>query len=468
MRKRSLELAAVSLVFAVAAGCSGDDDEAEPGDTTSTPSGTGTAGTTASSSDGTGVANPDLDGTEVSVFGPESSDEEAGAMQDALDIFAEEHGMTITYLGTRDFEEQINSQVTSGNPPDIAIFPQPGKVRDFAASDDLVPVPDDVLTSVRENWDDDWLGFWQSDDGTQYGVPLKSDLKSLMWYSPAAFEAGGYTVPETLDELSALTDEMIANGDTPLCVGIEDGPATGWPFTDWTEELILRNEGIDYYNGWVAHETPFNDPPVVQAMSQVTELWTKPDAVYAAGGTIASTPMGDNAGALVGGECMMHRQANFFAAFFPEGTEFGDAPGAIDTFYFPSNGEDQPVLVGGISATAFRDAPEVWAVMEYFGSAEYADNRQVAQLRRKDGEPGSDVISGFLSANKGADPDNYSELEQGFLSVLAEGDPAGFDGSDQMPGEVGSGTFWSEATALVNDQTDPEGAADVIEESWPT
>lgn len=127
MRKRSLELAAVSLVFAVAAGCSGDDDEAEPGDTTSSPSGSGTAGTTASASDGTGVANPDLDGTEVSVFGPESSDEEAGAMQDALDIFAEEHRMTITYLGTRDFEEQINSQVTSGNPPDIAIFPQPGR-----------------------------------------------------------------------------------------------------------------------------------------------------------------------------------------------------------------------------------------------------------------------------------------------------------------------------------------------------
>ncbi|MEJ7720764.1 MAG: hypothetical protein WKF58_10090 [Ilumatobacteraceae bacterium] len=169
------------------------------------------------------------------------------------------------------------------------------------------------------------------------------------------------------------------------------------------------------------------------------------------------------------GECMMHRQANFFASFFPEGTAFGDGEGEIDTFYFPgASAEESPVLVAGTSAAAFRDAPEVWAVMEYYGSSEYADNRQVAQLARKGGEPGGDVISGYLSANLNANQDNYSPLEQGFLEVLATGDPAGFDASDQMPGEVGSGTFWREATALVNGETDPQAAADAIEDSWPT
>ncbi|CAN5776246.1 ABC transporter substrate-binding protein [soil metagenome] len=477
MNKRWPKLAAVPLAFTLAAAACGTDDDASPatggtGDTESTAGGTGdtesTAGGTATTaSTGTTGGNADLEGTKVTVFGPESSEEEGGAMQDALDAFAEKNGMTITYVGTRDFEEQINSQVTGGNPPDIAIFPQPGKVRDFAESGDLFPLPDDVLASVSENWDENWLGFWQAEDGTQYGVPNKSDLKSLVWYSPAAFEQQGYAVPETLDDFYALSDEMVANGDTPLCVGIEDGPASGWPFTDWTEELILRNEGIEYYDQWVAHEVPFNDPPVVDAMKTISDLWAKPDTVYAAGGTIASTPMGENGQALVDGKCMMHRQANFFAAFFPEGTEFGDAEGAIDTFYFPSN-EGAPVLVAGTAAAAFRDAPEVWAVMEYYGSVEYADVRQTAQLARKGGEPGSDIISGFLSANESANPENYSALEQGFLEVLATGDPAGFDGSDQMPGEVGSGTFWSEATKLVSGGTDAQAAADAIEDSWPT
>ena len=93
-------------------------------------------------------------------------------------------------------------------------------------------------------------------------------------------------------------------------------------------------------------------------------------------------------------------------------------------------------------------------------SPEYANNRQVGPARPQGRRAGGDVISGFLSAATGADPAKYSPLEQGFLEVLATGDPAGFDGSDQMPGEVGSGTFWREATALVNGDTDAAAAAD--------
>jgi alpha-glucoside transport system substrate-binding protein len=160
---------------------------------------------------------------------------------------------------------------------------------------------------------------------------------------------------------------------------------------------------------------------------------------------------------------MMHRQASFFASFFPEGTEYGDGEGQVSTFYFPSSGPDQPVLVAGTVPGAFRDAPEVWAVMQYSGSPEYANARQAAQTELAGGAG----ASGFLSANLNADQSLYSPLEQGFIEVLATGSPAGFDASDQMPGEVGSGTFWSEATSLINGEVDAQEAADAIEESWP-
>jgi alpha-glucoside transport system substrate-binding protein len=474
MMKRSLALAAIA-VASLAAACGSDDDAAteQTGDTAAAvgdsvqPAATSTAEGTASDDSGGGSAGQtDLAGTTVTVSGAESSDVEAGSMQDALDVFAEENGMTINYVGGRDFEEQIGSQVAGGNPPDIGIFAQPGKVRDFAAEEAIFPLPDDVDAATSTNWGADWLEFWQNDD-VQYGVPVKSGLKSLVWYSPAAFAEKGYEVPPTLDDFFALTEEMIANGDTPLCVGIESGPATGWPFTDWVEDMILRNEGIDYYNQWVAHEVPFNDPPVVEAMAQVADLWSQDGAVYASGGSIAATPFGEGGQGLVDGSCMMHRQGDFFASFFPEGTQFGDAAGAFDTFYFPSN-EGTPVLVSGNAAVAFRDAPEIWAVMKYYGSPEFADNRQAAQLARLGAEPGGNVLSGYMSANINANPDNYSPLEQGFLEVLATGEPAGFDGSDQMPGEVGAGSFWQEATALVNGAKDAQAAADAIEASWPS
>ena len=102
-------------------------------------------------------------------------------------------------------------------------------------------------------------------------------------------------------------DEMIANGDTPLCVGIESQSATGWPFTDWVEEMILREQGVDYYNQWVAHEVPFNDQPVVDTFNEVANpdgsgIWTTEGAVFAAGGSIAATAFGDNGEPLVNGE----------------------------------------------------------------------------------------------------------------------------------------------------------------------
>ena len=136
---------------------------------------------------------------------------------------------------------------------------------------------------MTENWDDSYLAF-SNVDGTQYGVPFKSDLKSLVWYVPSVWEEKGYDGPRDPRPSSRRSmDEMIANGDTPLCVGIESGAATGWPFTDWVEELILREQGIDYYNQWVAHEVPFNDQPVVDTFNEVAGpdgMWTKNGAVF--------------------------------------------------------------------------------------------------------------------------------------------------------------------------------------------
>lgn len=404
----------------------------------------------------------DLSGTEVTLFGPESSDEEAGAFQDAVNVFAEENGMTVTYTGARDFSDQINAQAAGGNPPDIAIFPQPGKLADFADEGFILPLPDSVVAEIDENWSESWKNFGNV-DGTQYGVPNKSDLKSIVWYNVAAFEEGGYEIPQTWDELLDLTDQMIADGETPWCVGIESGPATGWPLTDWVEDLMLRFHGADVYDEWVDHDIPFNDDRVVEVMGAVGELWNTEGAVYAAGGSIAATPFGDNGQPLADGTCLMHRQASFFAAFMPEGTEFGpDAD--VDTFYFPAVDPDNtPTLVAGTLAGAFRDAPEVWAVMEYLASAEYANERQAAQQTRKGGS-----LSGYLSANLNQDLSNYLPLEQGWIEILQTGDPARFDGSDLMPAAVGSGEFWTAGTSFVTGELSAEEAAAQIEEAWPT
>src|SRR5262245_24388858 len=442
MRKRWLKLAAAPIALAFLAAACGSDNNGGASETTAAGGATTAAGgatTAAPACTGETTTLPETPGKggagKVTVFGVEDSENEAGAMADALKEFGDANGIDITYVGRRDFEQQINAQVLADNPPDIGAFPQPGKLLQFAQDGKVLQVPDDVVAAAKKGWADSYLAFTNMED-TQYGVPFKSDLKSLVWYVPSVWKEKGYEVPKTLTEFKALVDKMNANGDTPLCVGIESGPATGWPFTDWVEELVLREQGIDFYNQWVSHKIPFDDPKVVDAFNEVAGpdgYWTKDGNVFASGGSIAATAFGDNGAPLVEGKCMMHRQASFFSAFFPDGTKFGEGPNEVSTFYFPAD-EGHPVLVGGISAGAFRDAPEVWKVMTYLSSPEFANARQKAQSTRVGGG-----LSGFLTGNTNADKTMWQPLEQSFLDTLQTADPAAFDASDQMPAEVGSG-----------------------------
>ena len=483
MRTGWLKLAAIPIASVFLAAACGSDNSSKGATATTAAAGTTTAAaatttaagttttagstTTAAAAAGATTTLPPTPGKggagKVTVFGVEDSENEAGAMQDALTEFGKANGIDITYVGRRDFEQQINAQVLAGNPPDIGAFPQPGKLKQFAADGKLQKVPDNVVSAVKNGWADSYLAFTNV-DGTQYGVPFKSDLKSLVWYVPSVWKEKGYEVPTTLAEFNTLVDKMKANGDTPLCVGIESGSATGWPFTDWVEELVLRQKGIDYYNQWVDHKVPFNDQPIVDTFNQVAGpngYWQKGN-VFSSGGSIAATAFGDNGAPLVEGKCMMHRQASFFSAFFPKGTQFGEGPGQVSTFYFPAD-NGKPVLVGGISAGAFRDSPEVWKVMEYLGSADFANARQAAQSKRVGGG-----LSGFLTGNTKADITKWAALEQGFIKLLQTANPAAFDASDQMPAEVGSGTFWTEGTSFVNGDEDAKTAASNIQASWPS
>jgi alpha-glucoside transport system substrate-binding protein len=442
--KRFKWLALLLALAMVAAACGGDD---------------GGSDTTADGGSGGG----DLAGKTVTVFSSEDGVDEATGIQRALDVFAAETGMTITHTGARDFSDQINAQAVGGNPPDIAMFPQPGKVLDFAAQSYLLPIPDAVEAVVRPQWPAGTLETYTYQDDV-YAFQVKTDLKSIVWYNTQVFADGGYEIPTTFQELVDLSNRMIADGQTPWCIGIESGPATGWTFTDWMEDMMLRVEGPEQYDRWTSGELKFSDPAVVNVAQTILDIWNTPGNTYAAGGSIAATAhSADNGPPLADGTCAMVRQASFFAAFLPEGTSVGP-DGTVGTFYFPNvDTNSAPTLTAGNSAAAFRDAPEVWAVMEYLGSTQYAEERQKAQREIKGGD-----ASGFLTSNLDVDLSLWNDLEGSFIEILANAAPARFDGSDLMPAAVGAGAFWTEGTSAVNgDKTVAEAFA-AIDDAWPS
>ncbi|MFI8933215.1 ABC transporter substrate-binding protein [Streptomyces sp. NPDC053474] len=395
-------------------------------------------------------------GTEVSVYAS-NQDREADLFEAAWADFAACTGIDVQFEGDGEFEAQIQVRVDGGNAPDVAFFPQPGLLERFARAGDLKPASPEVASLAQQGWSKDWNSY-ATVNGTLYGTPLVANVKSYVWYSPTFFRDRGLSVPRTWKELMDVTEKVAATGVKPWCAGVESGESTGWPLTDWIEDVLLRQSGPDVFDRWVSHEIPFNDPRVIRAMDTVGSV-LKNDR-YANGGygparSMASIAYQEGGTPIVSGDCAMHRQASFYAEHWPEGTEIGPDK---DVFAFLLPGRDRasrPVLGGGMFAAAFSDRPEVRAFQEYLATADFAN------ARMKKGP--------FVSANKGVDLANAATPVDK-LSIQLLQNPRTqfrFDGSDLMPASVGAGTFWKEAVDWIGGK-DTEPVADAIERSWPS
>jgi len=253
----------------------------------------------------------------------EGKDEEM--LVNTVSCFEKATGAVIKYSGSRDFAALIVADLRSNNSPNIAIFPQPGLAGDMAKEGHLVPLGDELAAWMTENYGagSSWvdLGTYADANGKKdfYGFAFKMDLKSLVWYSPEQFEDNGYEIPTTMEGLIALSDQMVADGNTPWCIGVESGNATGWTATDWMEDLMLRTASPEKYDMWVSNELPFNSPEVINAMKVYGEFSRNDDYVAGGANSVATTFFGDAPKGLFSSpaSCMMHRQASFIPAFSP-------------------------------------------------------------------------------------------------------------------------------------------------------
>ncbi|KGN33222.1 sugar ABC transporter substrate-binding protein [Knoellia sinensis KCTC 19936] len=402
----------------------------------------------------------ELDGKKVKVYTSITAPEDEPHIN-SYKPFEACTGVEIEYEGSKEFEAQLPVRVKGGNAPDIAYLPQPGLLRTMVETGKVVEAPPEVVKNVEANMPD-WKTYGEV-DGKFYAAALGANVKSFVWYSPAAFEEKGYEIPTTWDELLTLTDKIATDDPDgkPWCAGIESGDATGWPATDWIEDVMLRTAGPETYDKWVNHEIPFNDPAVATAIAEVGKILKNPKYVNGGYGdvkTIASTSFQDAGLPLLdNGGCYMHRQASFYAANFPEGTNVAE-DGDVWAFYLPAkDATTKPVLTGGEWVAAFADRPEVKAFQTYLSSVEWADERAKTC-----------GLGGCVTANKNADPALVKNaVDKLSVEMLTdEASTSRVDGSDLMPGAVGSGTFWKGMTDWITGQDD-KATLDFIENSWP-
>lgn len=402
---------------------------------------------------------PDLTGQTLTIFGPwiTADEEHARAI---IAPFVEATGANVEYTGSDSFEQQIIIDVQAGSPPNIAIFPQPGLAGDMASQGFLAPLGDDTEHWMLENyaagpsWVD--LGTYPDENGDPqfFAFAYKVDLKSIVWYVPDNFADAGYEIPATMEDLIALSDQIVADGGTPWCIGIGSEAATGWPATDWVEDLMLRTQPPDVYDLWTSHQIPFNDPRIVEAIDTFGSFARNDDYVDGGAAAVGTTDFRDAPGGLftVPPRCYMHRQASFISSFFPEGTELGtDA----DFFYFPSYSTKDlgnPVLGAGTLWGITDDSEAARAFIDYLKTPT-AHETWMAR-------------SGFLTPLLSVDVSAYANdtlRKQG--EILLNATTFRFDGSDLMPAAIGNGAFWTGMVDYVGGKSAEEITADV-EAAW--
>lgn len=405
--------------------------------------------------DGGGGGGDGGGGGTVEIFGAFSGQEEE-AFNESLAGFTEESGIEVEYVSSSDFTTLITSRVEGGDPPDIALFPQPGALLGF--SEDLVPLNDAIdLDPIRETLIPGFLEA-TTQDGNIYGTPMRMAVKSIVWYPKPAFEEAGYEIPETYDDLLALTQQIVDDGGVPWCIGAESGADTGWPITDWVEENMLRLHGPDVYDQWVTNELAFDSPEVQEAAEMFGELVFTDGWTLGGAQGVLTTSFGDSPAPMFEDPpgCWLHRQGNFITGFFPDDVQ-ENLPEEVGTFVYPpvTDGFDgTPILGGGDLAAMFNDNEATAEVMQFMGSAEF-------------GEPWAEA-GGWLSPHSTFDTSSYpDEITQQIATLAQEGDVFRFDGSDLMPASVGAGSFWSQMVAWVAGDKDLSAALTDIQNSWP-
>jgi alpha-glucoside transport system substrate-binding protein len=359
---------------------------------------------------------------------------EIEAFQDVVAGWEEETGGSMDFEGTRDLSSILRARVAGGNPPDLAILPNPALLEEFARQGDLQPI-DGVLdmSQLQQNFSETWIDQG-SVDGQLYGLFVKASSKSTVWYNPNVFEAEGYAIPETWDELMQLTQQIADEADAePWSIGVESGGASGWPASDWIQEIVLAEAGPDVYDQWVNNEIPWTDPAIRSAFEKFGEIALNDDYVVGGPSRVLSTSFEDAAYDPFTDPPQAHM---YFLGAFAQGfieDQFPDLEPIQDYDFFdfpPVDPQFQGAATGGADVIVmFNDTPSARSLMEYLAQGE---------SWRPWAEAG-----GYQTPNQGLSTDAYpDEIAAKAAEQLTESEIFRFDADDAMPAEV-QNEFWS-------------------------
>jgi alpha-glucoside transport system substrate-binding protein len=371
-------------------------------------------------------------------------------------------------------ETVLKTRIEGGSPPDMAQLAQPTGVLAYAAKGQVKDIAElvgaDGAAKLKAEFAST-IGL-TSDGAHIWSIPTKADVKSMIWYPVKAFAAKGYAVPKTWDELTQLSDKIIADGSHPWCVSAGGpGTATGWELTDWIEEVLAKSEDPQVTADWVSHKIKFEDPKIKAVFDRVSGLLFKQGAIDGGGAQAVNNDLKTAMDPMFNGDtatpgCWMQKIPTWYGPdFFPDRRTSGGPSkykigddGDIGIFPFPTISDQYKGVEG--SADSFMvlvDRPEVRALAEFLATPEGLEGwiKSVGVL-----SPNSKVPAEWYAGNYKLKVAN--QILSGASAVI-------FDASDLMPPSVGGGSFWTQISDWANNNgSNTDAVLKAIDDSWPS
>ncbi|MBA3691567.1 MAG: carbohydrate ABC transporter substrate-binding protein [Actinobacteria bacterium] len=426
-------LAAVAALTLVGAACGGDNESPSP----STGAGASTG--------------PDLSGQTIEVAATWTGAEQK-SFEEVLALFEEQTGATVRFLSAGDdIAAFLGPKIEGGQPPDVAILPQPGVLSSFAADGDLIPIEDFAGDVVDANFAS---GARQvgTVDGTLYAVWFRAAQKSTVWYNTHVFSDAGVEPPATWDELQTTAQTISDFGVAPYSVGVD----VGWPLSDLFENIYLRTAGADMYDQLAKHEIPWTDQSVKDALTKMSEVLGDGDLI--AGGTSGALQT-DFTGSVTQMFADPPDGAMLFEGNFVGGVINGETKSKVgpdaDFFEFPSiDGSAPAVMGGGDLAALLKDSEGGKEMIKFLATPEAAEVWA--------------GLGGYISPSKSVDVSAYTDpVDQRVAQALIDaGDSVRYDLSDLQPTEFGATTgqgIWGILTDFMSHPDDVDGTAQQLE-----
>lgn len=385
-------------------------------------------------------STPAAGGKTVTVIGTWGGDEEKAFLA-MVKPWETSTGNTVKYTGTRDINAILTTGVASGVLPDLAGLPGPGQMAEYAKAGALKPLDSVLDLATYKSETASALVDLGTVDGKVVGVFIKAAVKGLIWYNPALHDYSP-GAPATWDELKAAATANKGNAGAVWCVGLESGSASGWPGTDWIEDIVLRQSGPDVYAAWWQGKQAWTSGEIKSAFQTFGDV-----IANAAGGssTVLTTAFQEGGDGLFTSppQCEFHHQASFITGL----GKFKDAAAGTAYNFFPFP-DINPTYSGAVEGAGdlfgmFHDTDEAKSLMKYLVTADAQD------IWVK--------LGGALSANKNATsyPDDIAKRS---AELLSNAKIFAFDASDLMPSAMNA-AFW---TAVVDYTKDPSKLDEIL------